>query len=150
MKTVYFQPDGIKPQYCEVGIIYKNDPKYICYLEEPCKVLISEVKIIPKEKVTFDKKRGLYLVNEYENNIEIHYKATIWNKISLPYNITVEEIIEQLKEVVDPIDIRLNADRELYQEEIAGTEEFLPVEENDNQSTIELYVNNKKVWENGK
>ena len=68
----------------------------------------------------------------------------------MPYNITVEEIIEQLKEVVDPIDIRLNADRELYQEEIAGTEEFLPVEENDNQSTIELYVNNKKVWENGK
>jgi len=63
-KTIYFQPKGINPKYCEVGIILKTDPNYICYLDEPCKILISEVKIIPKENVIFDKKRRLYLVNK--------------------------------------------------------------------------------------
>lgn len=59
METVYFQPPGIKPQYCEVGMISENDPDYIWYLDEPCKILISEVKIIPKENVDFDSKSGL-------------------------------------------------------------------------------------------
>ena len=59
---VYFQPKGIKPQYCEVGSISKDDPNYIWYIDKPCKILISEVKIIPKEDVIHDKKRGLYLV----------------------------------------------------------------------------------------
>ena len=49
MNTVYFQPIGIKPQYCEVGMISETDPDYIWYLDEPCKILISEVKIIDKE-----------------------------------------------------------------------------------------------------
>ena len=32
--------------------------------DEPCKVLISEVKIIPKENVVFDKKSRLYLIQK--------------------------------------------------------------------------------------
>lgn len=56
MNVVYFQPKGIKPQYCEPGMIHESDIEYIWYLDEPCKILISEVKIIPKEKVTYDKK----------------------------------------------------------------------------------------------
>lgn len=62
-KTVYFQPPGIKPQYCEAGMISKTDPGYIWYYNEPCKVLISEVKIIPKEQVKYDKKKRSYVVN---------------------------------------------------------------------------------------
>jgi len=58
-ETVYFQPPGIGPQYCEVGMISEADPEYIWYLDEPCKILISEVKIIPKERVHYDKKKRL-------------------------------------------------------------------------------------------
>jgi hypothetical protein len=62
METIYFQPPGIRPQYCEIGMILKSDPDYISYLEEPCKILISEVKIIDKENVIYDKKNRLYLI----------------------------------------------------------------------------------------
>ena len=66
MNAVYFQPPGIRPQYCEVGIILESDPEYISYLEEPCKILISEVKIIDKENVIFDKKSRLIRVRQNE------------------------------------------------------------------------------------
>lgn len=62
MKTIYFQPPGIRAQYCEIGMILKSDPDYISYLDEPCKILISEVKIIDKENVIYDKKNRLYLI----------------------------------------------------------------------------------------
>ena len=62
MNTVYFQPKGINPKYCEVGMISETDPEYIWYLDEPCKILISEVKIIDKENVIYDKKSRLYRV----------------------------------------------------------------------------------------
>ena len=64
MKTLYFQPKGIKQQYCEIGIIHESDPEHIWYLEEPCKILISEVKIIPKENVTYDEKSRSYIVRQ--------------------------------------------------------------------------------------
>jgi hypothetical protein len=64
MNTVYFQTKDINPQYCEIGMISETDPKYIWYLEEPCKILISEVKIIDKENVTYDKKSKLYCVKQ--------------------------------------------------------------------------------------
>ena len=66
MNTVYFQPLGIKPQYCEVGMISETDPEYIWYLDEPCKILISEVKIIDKENIIFDKKSRLIRVRQNE------------------------------------------------------------------------------------
>ena len=66
MNTIYFQPKGINPQYCEVGMISETDPEYIWYLDEPCKILISEVKIIDKEKVIFDKKSRLIRVRQNE------------------------------------------------------------------------------------
>jgi len=64
METIYFQPPGIKPQFCEVGMISETDPEYIWYLNEPCKILISEVKIIPKENVIYDEKSRLYLIKK--------------------------------------------------------------------------------------
>ena len=66
MTTVYFQPPSINPQYCEVGMISETDPDHIWYLDEPCKILISEVKIIPKENVIFDKKSRLIRVRQNE------------------------------------------------------------------------------------
>lgn len=59
---VYFQPPGIRPKYCEAGIIHESDKEYIWYLDEPCKILISLVKIVPKENVIYDKKERLYVV----------------------------------------------------------------------------------------
>jgi hypothetical protein len=64
MKTIYFQPPDIKPQYCEVGMISETDPNYILYLNEPCKILISEVKIIDEENIILDKKNRLIRVKQ--------------------------------------------------------------------------------------
>lgn len=66
MNTVYFQPKEINPKYCEAGMISETDPEYIWYLDEPCKILISEVKIIEKENVIFDKKSRLIRVRQNE------------------------------------------------------------------------------------
>ena len=62
MEPIYFQPPGINKQYCEVGIILDTDKDYIHYRDEPCKILINDVKIIPKENVVYDRKNNLYCV----------------------------------------------------------------------------------------
>ena len=64
METIYFQPKGIRPQYCEAGMIDESDSEHIWYLNEPCKILISEVKIIPKDNVTYNKKSRSYIVKQ--------------------------------------------------------------------------------------
>ena len=63
-EIIYFQPLGIKPQYCEVGIISETDKDYIWYLNEPCKIPISEVKIIPQENVVYNYKKKVYEIKE--------------------------------------------------------------------------------------
>jgi hypothetical protein len=63
-ETIYFQPPGIREQYCEAGMISETDKDYIWYLDEPCKVLISEVKIIPKENVIYNKKSRIHEVKK--------------------------------------------------------------------------------------
>ena len=64
---VYFQPPNINPKYCEAGMISQTDKDYIWYLEEPCKVLISDVTIISKENVTYNKKNRLYEIKQQDN-----------------------------------------------------------------------------------
>ena len=64
MNVVYFQPNGIKPNVCEVGMISETDKDYIWYLHEPCKILISKVKIIPKENVILEKQGIIRLKSE--------------------------------------------------------------------------------------
>lgn len=59
-QVVYFQPKNIDKRYCEVGFHMEKD--YLYYLDEPCKIHISEVEIIPDDKVIFDKKEQLYLI----------------------------------------------------------------------------------------
>jgi hypothetical protein len=62
--NVFFQPPGIKPEYCEAGMISESDPDYIWYIDEPCKVLIKDVKLIPAADVEYDKKSNLYKVKK--------------------------------------------------------------------------------------
>ncbi len=64
MNTIYFQPPGINKQYCEAGIIHESDPNHIWYLNEPCKILMSDVKIIPNDNVSYDKKTNSYIVKK--------------------------------------------------------------------------------------
>lgn len=64
MKTVYFQPPGMKRDYCEVGGVSEEDSDYIYYYDEPCKILISEVTLIPKEDVILDKKKRLFKIRK--------------------------------------------------------------------------------------
>ena len=64
MNSVYFQPKNFNKKYCEVSMISETDDKYIWYLDEPCRILISEVKIIDKKNVRFNKKnRTCYVVS---------------------------------------------------------------------------------------
>lgn len=63
MSTVYFQPEGINPKYCEVGVILESDKEHIHYLDEPCKILINKVKIIDKKNVKFDKKNRMWYIS---------------------------------------------------------------------------------------
>ena len=64
INTVYFQPKGINDKYCEAGMIPESDKDYIWYYDSPCKILISEVKIIPKENVFYNKKSRSYEVKQ--------------------------------------------------------------------------------------
>lgn len=67
METIYFQPKGMKPDFCEAGIIHESDPEHIWYLDEPCKISLFQVKIIPKENVVFDKKNRLHRIKKCTN-----------------------------------------------------------------------------------
>ena len=67
METIYFQPPGIDPKYCEVGIIHESDPEHIWYLDEPCKILIDKVNTIPKENVSYDKKSKSHIIGQIES-----------------------------------------------------------------------------------
>lgn len=62
--TVYFQPPGIRHNICEAGSIHEDDPEYIYYYNEPCKILISEVKIIPEEVIEYDKKSRIIYIKK--------------------------------------------------------------------------------------
>lgn len=54
-KVIFFQPPGINKAYCERGVILGSDKDYIHYIDEPCKIAISEVKIIDENNVTVQK-----------------------------------------------------------------------------------------------
>jgi hypothetical protein len=43
-------------------MIHDTDKKHIWYLNEPAKILISEVKIIPEENVVYDEKNKSYKI----------------------------------------------------------------------------------------
>lgn len=65
--VVYFQTPNINSKYCDAGMILETDKDYILYLDQPCKVLISDVKIIPKENVIYNRKARLYEVKQQQD-----------------------------------------------------------------------------------
>ena len=54
-KHVSYKKLHLKNEKGDDVVIHESDPNYIWYLEEPCKILISEVKIISKENIIVQK-----------------------------------------------------------------------------------------------
>lgn len=85
-------------------------------------------------------------------DLEIHYKIIIWQSIKFPEGTSKEKILEELNKGELPNEIAGDyPDAEFNI--IYDTEEFLPVSENDGQSTIELMVSEedgylKPIWDN--
>lgn len=85
--------------------------------------------------------------------MEIHYKTTMWCKIILDENkISKEEVLQKLNEGYSPSEIGFNEDINSEWEIIEDTEEFISPNENDGQSTIEVYEDGDNdmqiIWDN--
>jgi len=65
MEAIYFKPRDINKKYCEVGMFLDSDPGYIHYLDEPCKIHVSEVEIIDKSRVIYNKKERIFYDKDY-------------------------------------------------------------------------------------
>ena len=68
------------------------------------------------------------------------YKCTIWRRIHFDSK-DLEKVKNLIDSKIDVNDIFYDGDEEIaiISEDIFETEEFMPIEENDMQSTIELY-----------
>ena len=85
-------------------------------------------------------------------DLEIHYKTTIWQSIKFPEGTSKEEILEQLNKGELPENIAGDYPNVEFQT-LYDTEEFIPVSENDGQSTIELVIKEEDgylqpIWDN--
>lgn len=81
----------------------------------------------------------------------VDYKCTVWGRLHFNDEANMEAVIEKLKEGYTPAEL---CDYPELQFEffnfIDDTEEFLSVEENDFNSTIEVWVDENVIWENKK
>lgn len=68
--------------------------------------------------------------------MELHYKTTCWVSMKFNSEITKEELIERLEAGELPLDIGNTEDFEA--ENLLETEEYVTLEENDGQATIEV------------
>ena len=88
--------------------------------------------------------------------IELHYKCTTWCKLKLPDSTNKEDLIEKLNEGYLPLELGyddiVEGVQDVEWEAINDTEEFLSVNDNDGQSTIELMEDDKTglkcIWDN--
>lgn len=82
----------------------------------------------------------------------LHYKATCWVSMKFNSEITKEELIERLEAGELPLDIGNTEDFEA--ENLFETEEYVTLEENDGQATIEVmdYIPGEPglvaIWDN--
>ena len=82
----------------------------------------------------------------------LHYKATCWVFMKFNSEITKEELIERLEAGELPLDIGNTEDFE--SENLFESEEYITLEENDGQATIEVmdYIPGKPglvaIWDN--
>lgn len=86
--------------------------------------------------------------------MELHYKCTMWCKLIFSDETDKKDLIQKLNEGYLPLELGYNESVEGVNNTewipINDTEEFISVEENDNQSTIKLYDNISKapIWDN--
>ena len=86
--------------------------------------------------------------------MELHYKCTMWCKLKFADNTSKENLIKKLNEGHLPIELQYDdIKNELINAEwsiMDDTEEYISVNENDGQSTIELYNNITEgpIWDN--
>ena len=84
--------------------------------------------------------------------MELHYKTTCWVSMKVNSKITKEELIERLEAGELPLDI--GSDEDVEYENILETEEYINLEENDGQATIEVmdYIPGEPglvaIWDN--
>lgn len=80
--------------------------------------------------------------------MELHYKCTTWNKLKFNDDVPVETIKEMLNQGHDPDDIMNALGESISYETISEVEEFISLDENEGNSTMELYVDNTMIWDN--
>ena len=82
--------------------------------------------------------------------LELHYKSIVWNKITLSKDIDVEDLIKRLNTGEAPDDIAFDDETATW-ETLYSTERLLSVEENEGEPTVELYQKslNEPLWNNG-
>jgi hypothetical protein len=73
----------------------------------------------------------------------LDFKITTWKRLILNDNQDLEKTISELYEGFTPYDVESKECENLY-----DTEEFMSVYENDGCSTIEIYQNDKLIWDN--
>ena len=93
--------------------------------------------------------------NLIAKSMEIHYKCTCWCKIILPDDANKEEIVQKLNAGILPLEIAYDdPNMNVEWETITETEEFVSLEENDGQATIELMDSEEEssklkcIWDN--
>lgn len=78
----------------------------------------------------------------------VDYKVTTWYKASFDDKVDMQEVIEVIKK--EGIGNIMDMEGLHDNEEIYEVEEFMSVEENEGFSTVEVYDNDKLIWDNGK
>ena len=85
----------------------------------------------------------------------VDYKVTVWRRIEVPEEISLEQLKEIVKKDSYPWDVKEFFDDEhifFEENEMSDTEEFISPQENDNQPTIEIVEyegrGDKTIWDN--
>jgi hypothetical protein len=80
----------------------------------------------------------------------VDIKVLVWNRIHIPDDMIVGEIVSEIEKTGDVYDWYNGVANELPSvETLCDTEEMLTVKENDGQNTIEIYDDDKLIWQNG-
>lgn len=79
----------------------------------------------------------------------IDEKVTVWKRYHFTDNSNMQKLADQIKTTQDVYDVLEEEHGFCTCETLDETEIFIPVEGNDGQSTIEVYQDDKEIWNNG-
>ena len=86
----------------------------------------------------------------------LDYKATVWVRIPIDKEENIPKIIESLENInSDPDyldDILFNDEKNTYMtfDYLYDTQDYLSIEDNQGNATIEIFKDNKQIWSNEK